>query len=234
MAETATGSCTIPTICNSPLGARQLKYRSQSSETFTVLIMAFNCPRIDCNAVASFESTTLVAPIAMISSCLDLLELKATTSQPQYFRNCKARWPNPPIPITPTLSVGLISADWIALKTVIPPHNNGPAFAISMPCGSGMIHDQWPRTISAKPPCRPTMTSSIFPQKWWSPDKQCMQCIQDAENQPSPTWSPTFTPFTSLPIPITSPTISWPGTSGYFVQPQSLFSIFTSDWHKPQ
>ncbi len=55
------------------------------------------------------EFMKLVAPSARASSSFAGVDEKAVTSQPQALRNCRAIWPSPPIPMTATLSVGLMS-----------------------------------------------------------------------------------------------------------------------------
>ena len=79
---------------------------------------------------------------AMASAVLSGLVVKAVTSQPHLFRNCKARWPSPPTPITPTRWVGRTFSSISGWKTVIPPHNRGPALLLSTAAGMGVAHAQ--------------------------------------------------------------------------------------------
>ncbi len=204
----AIGSKTAPTVCNLPWGAKVVKKEFQSSDTLVVFKIKFNVPAIPSKASGFVESTTWCAPIFKITSFLFGLELKAVTSQPQAFKNLIAICPSPPTPITPTLSVGFTPDNTMGLKTVIPPQNKGPAFAISNPLGNGITHDQCPRTTSENPPWRPTIVACELPHKCWLPSKHWLQCIQALELHPMPTLSPIFKPLTSLPNTITSPTIS--------------------------
>ena len=136
------GSNTAPTVCNLPLGDNADKYEFQSRLTLVVFNMNFNFPETISNCFESFELITLLAPISSISASFEEFELKAITSHPQCFRNFIAKWPNPPIPITPTESVGFIFDKYIGLNTVIPPHNNGPVLLKSIPSGIGIAQDQ--------------------------------------------------------------------------------------------
>jgi len=54
------------------------------------------------------ELTTKSAPNRLASSALSGDEEKAVTSQPHLLKNCRARWPRPPIPITATFADGLM------------------------------------------------------------------------------------------------------------------------------
>jgi hypothetical protein len=107
-----------------------------------VFKIKFKLPAMLSSSFGSLEFITLVAPMAKICSFLSGFELKAITSQPHLLRNFKAMWPRPPIPITPTLSVGFTPAIIIGLKTVIPPQSSGPAFFVSIPSGSRIAEDQ--------------------------------------------------------------------------------------------
>ena len=51
--------------------------------------------------------------------------------------------------------------------------------------------------------------------------------------QPTPTWSPTANFVTSAPISLTTPAISWPGTSGYLAWPHSSRPVWMSEWQMP-
>jgi len=48
--------------------------------------------------------------------------------------------------IPPTVSVGFAPANMIGLKTVIPPHNDGPSLFKSIPLAKGMAQNQCPLT----------------------------------------------------------------------------------------
>ena len=49
-----------------------------------------------------------------------------------------------------------------------------------------------------------------------------------------PTKSPGLNWLTLSPTALTRPTISWPGTNGYCVQPHSLRAEWMSEWQIPQ
>ncbi|MNH05813.1 hypothetical protein D3C79_651610 [compost metagenome] len=52
--------------------------------------------------------------------------------------------------------------------------------------------------------------------------------------QPTPTLSPGLKRVTALPTRLTRPMISWPGTMGYMLLPQSLRALCRSEWQTPQ
>src|SRR3569833_776314 len=52
--------------------------------------------------------------------------------------------------------------------------------------------------------------------------------------QPTPTRSPTLNFVTPGPTATTLPTISWPGTHGYFVPDHSPRTVCRSEWQPPQ
>jgi len=85
-----------------------------------------------------------VAPNSIASPFFASL-VKATTSQPQALRNIRARWPKPPMPTTPTRSVGFTSNCNSGLKTVVPPQNSGPGLG----CVDRFRQRQNPRRLSA-------------------------------------------------------------------------------------
>src|SRR6267142_7219106 len=60
------------------------------------------------------------------------------------------------------------------------------------------------------------------------------QCMQLAENQPTPTRCPTWSPLAFGPTAVTRPTTSCPRVAGYCEMPQSLLKTERSEWHKPQ
>ena len=51
--------------------------------------------------------------------------------------------------------------------------------------------------------------------------------------QPTPTRSPTWWRVTSAPTSVTTPTISWPGTTGKGCGPQSPLTVWMSEWQMP-
>ena len=51
--------------------------------------------------------------------------------------------------------------------------------------------------------------------------------------QPTPTRSPTWCRVTSAPTSVTTPTISWPGTTGNGWGPQSPRTVWMSEWQMP-
>ena len=51
--------------------------------------------------------------------------------------------------------------------------------------------------------------------------------------QPTPTWSPTLCLVTSEPTAVTTPAISWPGTTGYLGVPHSALTVWMSEWQMP-
>lgn len=122
------GSETIPTVMKRPFGARAPMYSFQSSVAFTVERMKLREPAIFFSCSLSRVLTVLWAPNLSASSRLESLEVKAVTSHPHLLRKASARWPKPPIPITPTRSVGWTLFWTMGLKTVIPPQKSGPAF----------------------------------------------------------------------------------------------------------
>ena len=156
------------------------------------------------------------------------------TSQPQALRNCRARWPRPPMPTTPTLSVGRMPRSAMGAKTVMPPQKSGPELSGSSAAGSFTAHSQLARTLSAKPPWRPTIMLSACAQSCWRPERPGWQERQLPANQPRPTRSPTSRPFAWEPVFSMVPMTSWPGTSGYRDMPQELSIIERSEWHMPQ
>ena len=160
IAGTATGASTAPTKCSRPFGASAPMYAGQFSGTFTVTRMKSSAPASFFTAASSFELTTWCAPSFFTSSALPADDENANTSHPHLFANCTARCPSPPMPTIPTRCVGRTSNCTNGLNTVTPPQNSGPAVAGSRPAGSGVTQPQWPRTVSANPPCRPTMVDS--------------------------------------------------------------------------
>src|ERR1700744_5307517 len=50
---------------------------------------------------------------------------------------------------------------------------------------------------------------------------------------PTPTWSPTLYLVTSGPTALTTPAISWPGTTGDLGVPHSAFTVWMSEWQIP-
>ena len=108
-AVTEIGSAIAPTVWKRPFGARQVIYACQSSVTFTVEIIRFKAPAMEANCFSSREFTTRCAPSFIASAVFESLDENAITSQPHLLRNWSAIWPSPPIPITPTRSVGLMS-----------------------------------------------------------------------------------------------------------------------------
>ena len=51
--------------------------------------------------------------------------------------------------------------------------------------------------------------------------------------QPTPTRVPTWCRVTADPTSVTTPTISWPGTTGKGCRPQSPLTVWMSEWQMP-
>ncbi len=168
-AGTGIGEGTAPTVCKRPRGPRAARYESHSRSTLTVDRMKSKLPATASSCPGSRELTIRCAPISRASSAFASVEVKAVTSHPHLERNCTAMWPRPPIPMTPTRSVGRTSNCTIGLKTVMPPQKSGPALAMSTPSGNGIAHSAWHRTVSPNPPYRPTMVPSFDAQRLWFP-----------------------------------------------------------------
>lgn len=151
-ALTGIGSSTAPTTCSRPRGASAFTYASQSSDTFTVTTIKSSVPAIALISVEFLEFTTRCAPIFISSSVFPAVDENAVTSQPHARVNISAMCPSPPIPTTPTRDVGVTPKFSSGEKTVIPPHNSGPADAASNPSGNGIAHVQCARMCEPNPP----------------------------------------------------------------------------------
>ena len=114
------------------------------------------CPAAQAKSSWSRVFKVWYAPKDTASRALLSLDVNAVTSQPHAFKNCSAKCPKPPMPITATLSVGLISNWTKGLKTVMPAQNKGPAEARLIPSGMTTRLLVSARTFSAKPPWCPT------------------------------------------------------------------------------
>ncbi len=73
-----------------------------------------------------------------------------------------------------------------------------------------------------------------FSQYCSRPSRQLSHSRQESTMQPTPTRSPGAKSPTAAPTRLTRPTISWPGTSGYFCAPHSPRVACTSEWQSPQ
>ena len=93
-----------------PPGAMMGRNCSQLGWT-EVVTRSWSMGRDKGSVLAILIAKNSVAP-SLIASSLLLSELeKTTTSQPIFAANWMARCPKPPIPITPTRSVGLVPKD---------------------------------------------------------------------------------------------------------------------------
>src|SRR5262249_38215557 len=232
-AATGIGSGTAPTVCRRPFGASAAIIASQSSVALTVLIKRSKRPASFLIAAESLVEATWVAPNPFASLNFLSLDVNAVTSHPYAAANFTAICPSPPMPITPTRSVGLAYLTSGA-KTVIPPHMSGPDSAGSSFSGSGTVQAQCARTWVANPPRGPMMVGCTCGQRGWVPERHWRHCILLPEFQPTPTRCPILSRLAFGPTAVTRPTISWPRTAGYCEMPQSLFKTDRSEWHTPQ
>ena len=211
---TLSASVTTPTRCMRPLGASVPIRASQFSAAPTVMSTKSRLPAAAFSSALSTLDSVLCAPKASASSRLEGDEVKAVTSQPQARANLTARCPRPPMPTTPTRSVGLIACSTKGRKTVPPPHISGPAAAGSSASGSGTAQLQCARSRSAKPPWRPISVGWRWPHRCCSPPRQKLQWVQLPLCQPTPTRWPIWRPLACGPRAVMRPTTSWPGTTG--------------------
>ncbi len=137
------------------------------------------------------------------------------------------------MPITPTRLPARTPQRRSGAKTVTPAQSRGAVCAASSAGGSGNANRPSRRIRSANPPGWPTHTACCFAQRFsWlarqsSHDKQAERC------QPIPTRCPIASAH-AAPAAATVPTISWPGTSGYVLEAQSLSIKWRSLWQIPQ
>jgi len=205
---------------------------AQSRLALTVERMKSSEPAIRPSAAASRELTKCCAPSARASVSLSALEENAVTAQPHACRNRIARWPSPPMPITPTRSVGRHAAlddrvengdtaaeqraglRWIYARgqrnrpCALAAHGIGEPAETAQDGPStaridyGRRHALVAHHARARVPARPTV---------------CPRRVRDIL---ASAWT----------VPITS----WPGTMGYRLICHSLSSIDKSEWHSPQ
>ena len=232
-ADISSGASNSPTKCSLPFGLSVLITTSQFISTFTVEMIRSKEPAAFSISLSSLELSEWWAPISFASSIFDSL-VNAVTSQPHALANCNAKWPKPPIPITATLEVGLMSYCISGLNTVTPPHNSGPTALKSSPSGILMTLVSFARTLSAKPPWLPMIVPSCSGHRLWSPSMHRSQTLQYPLCQPSPTLSPNSRCLTCLPLLRTLPATSCPPTNGYWVIPHSFCHIDKSLWQMPQ
>src|SRR5437016_8653492 len=77
----------------------------------------------------------------------------------------------------------------------------------------------------------------MFGQNCSRPALHCAQVPSESTMQPTAARSPGLYLVTAEPTLVTRPTISWPGSIGYFVAMNSLHSLRTewrSEWQMPQ
>mmetsp|Transcript_88018 Transcript_88018/g.152492 ORF Transcript_88018/g.152492 Transcript_88018/m.152492 type:complete len:202 (+) Transcript_88018:689-1294(+) len=146
------------------------------------------------------------------------------------------RWPSPPTPTTPTAIPGLQYL-FRGENVVMPAQSRGAAYSEGSESGTGKVHSAGYRMYCAKPPLSlpgPAYVLVIFGQMCSSLALQLAHLPQFPRCTPMPTRAPTLNLSTPGPSLTTSPTISWPGTSGKHATPQAFFSWCKSEPQIPQ
>src|SRR5487761_1919527 len=207
----------IPRIAIPPPWA-MLEMAARSAVALPDISRATSNPSVIPRSVATSRrsrsrgSIAIVAPIRMAIARRTGFGSETTTWRaPGWRKTAGATTPIGPAPETSTSSPSTWNAS--AVWTAFP---NGSKIAAT----SSSIPRQWCHTLvigrttsSAKAPSRPTPRPMVWAHRWRRPARQCRQ--RPHTTCPSPlTRSPIPKPVTLEPTSTTSPTNSWPITSG--------------------